>query len=101
MEPLEGKNVLSRQSDLGPTLSPAWLGRDQRRPALARPRLAKLQEHIQHENEHILIIRTPFSMFLGSLESQRKALQEFTEKHHNPTRENKTKWVKVKPPYKR
>ena len=77
---------------------PGWAGaRDVRQgPAWARPGLAKLQKNIQHENEHILIIRTPFSMFLGSLESQRKALQEYTEKHHNTTSENKTKCGKVK-----
>ena len=66
----------------GAGLGLAWPARNQKRPAWARPgarpRLAKLQEHAQHENEHILIIQTPFLMFLGSLEPQQKALQEYT-----------------------
>ena len=40
-------------------------------------------------------------MILDSLESQRRALQDHAEKHHSPTREDKTKWRKVKPLFKR
>ena len=82
---------MPRQPGLGPALSLAWLGRNQRWPALARPRLAKLQEHTQHENEHILIIRTLIFMFLGSLETQQRDLQDEAKKHHSPIWEDKTK----------
>ena len=44
----------------------------------------KLQNE-QYENGHIFCIRTPFSMILGSLDSQRKALQDHAEKHHCPS----------------
>ena len=40
-------------------------------------------------------------MILGSLESQRRALQDHAEKHHSPTMEDKTKWGKVRPLDKR
>jgi hypothetical protein len=47
-----------------------------------------------------LSIQTPFSMILGSLESQQRALQLYAEKHHSPTKEDKTKWWKVWPLFK-
>ena len=40
-------------------------------------------------------------MFLGSLVSQRRALQDHAEKHHSPTWEDKTKCKKVNLLYKR
>jgi hypothetical protein len=43
------------------------------------------------KNGNNLSIRTPFSMILGSLESQQQALQLYAEKHHSPTKEDKTK----------
>ena len=44
-----------------------------------------------YENGRDFCIRTPFSMFLGSLKSQRRALQEYADKHHSTTWEDKTK----------
>ena len=44
----------------------------------------KLQNN-RYEKKHNLIIRTPFSMILGSLESQRRVLQDHAEKHHCPS----------------
>ena len=40
-------------------------------------------------------------MILGLLELQRRALQDHAEKNHSPKREDKTKWRKVKPLFKR
>ena len=63
-------------------------------PAMGRPELPAItpvlpvngkQQNMQNENGHIFRIWTPFSMILGSLDSQRKALQEYTEKHHSPS----------------
>ena len=87
----------------GPEVARNWPGSTDRAVLLLFSRyyrnLQNPQKH-QNENEHIFIIRTPFLMFLGSLESQRKDLQEYTEKHHSTTRENKTKCRKLKPLYK-
>ena len=55
----------------------------------------------RYENFNNFCIRTPFLMILGSLESQRRALQHHAEKHHSPTRKGKTKWGKVRPLDKR
>ena len=55
----------------------------------------KLQNE-QNEHGHIFCIRTPFSMILGSLDSQRKALQDHAEKHHCPLWYYKTKWGEFK-----
>ena len=60
----------------------------------------KLSKH-PNENDDILSIRTPFSMILGSLESQRRARQDHADKHHSPTMNHKTKCGTVKPLYKR
>ena len=43
------------------------------------------KQKLQCENGHIFYIRTPFSMILGSLDSQRKTLQDHAEKHHCPS----------------
>ena len=40
-------------------------------------------------------------MILGSLKSQRRALQDYAKKHHSLTMEDKTKWEKVRPLDKR
>jgi hypothetical protein len=40
-------------------------------------------------------------MILASLESQQRALQLYVEKHHSTNKEDKTKWWKVWPLYKR
>jgi hypothetical protein len=53
-----------------------------------------------NQNDHNLNIRTPFSMILGSLESQQLALQLYAEKHHSPIKEDKTKSWKVWPFFK-
>ena len=58
----------------------------------SRPRLAwRPGTQLRHENFNIFFIRTPISMILGSLESQRRALQDYAEKHHSPSCEDKTK----------
>ena len=63
-----------------------------------RPEIPALHKE-QNENGHIFCIRTPFSMILGSLESQRKALQDHDEKNHCPSWYYKSKWGKVKDPF--
>ena len=72
-----------------PIAQPGWLGTRSGRPwpGLGWPNYRT----IQNEYEHILIIRTPFSMFLDSLESPQRALQDYAEKHHSPSCEDKTK----------
>ena len=49
----------------------------------------------RYKNGNNFFIRTPISMILGSLESQRGALQDHAEKHHSPDMEDKTKCRKV------
>ena len=44
-------------------------------------------------------IKTPFFMILGSLDLQRKDLQDHAEKHHCPSRYYKSKWGKLKTPF--
>ena len=56
----------------------------------------EFQKHT-YKKRDISYIRTPFSMFLSSLESPQRALQDHAEKHHSPTWEDKTKCRKVKP----
>ena len=56
----------------------------------------EFQKHT-YEKRDISYIRTPFSMFLSSLESPQRALQDHAEKHHSQTWEDKTKCRKVKP----
>ena len=48
-------------------------------PVTEKPQKSK------NESGHIFRIRTPFLMILGSLDSQRKALQDHAEKHHCPS----------------
>ena len=55
----------------------------------------------RHENFNNFFIWTPILMILGLLESQRRALKEYAEKHHSPSFEDKTKWKKVRPLDKR
>ena len=55
--------------------SGAWAGTSGGPTEPEFPPHRKLQK-TQYENGHIFCIRTPFSMILGSLESQRKALQD-------------------------
>ena len=92
---------LNRSPEIQPLCSdfasPAW-GRPWARPGLGRP---KNCINTQYENGHILIIRTPFLMFLVSLESQRRALQDHAQNHHSPTWKDKTKCRKVNLLYKR
>ena len=52
------------------------------RPPGRNFRPTKKMQKEQNDNGHIFRIRTPFSMILGSLDSQRKALKEHREKHH-------------------
>ena len=69
---------------------PSLAGHEPEAPALARPRLAKLQDHPTRKRTYFDHLDSIF-MFLGSLETQRSALQDHAEKHHCSTREDKTK----------
>jgi hypothetical protein len=57
-------------------------------PAIFRP--LKHQKY-QNENDNNLSIWTPFSMILGSLESQQQFQQIYAEKHHSSTKQDKIK----------
>ena len=101
MWPLGRKKALSPDSPAWGRLWPSLAGQEPEAaglgPAWARPGLPKLQKNIQHENEHILIVRTPFLIILDSLELSQWALQDYAEKHHSPTIYYNKKWGKVKP----
>ena len=43
-----------------------------------------------NQNRNMFFIRTPFSMILGLLESQQRALQDHAEKHHHLSCEEET-----------
>jgi hypothetical protein len=53
------------------------------------PALQNWQKH-QNKKGNNLSIQTPFSMILGSLESQEQALKLYAEKHHSTIKEDKT-----------
>ena len=89
----------------GPGRDPAWAGHPAsngpgdhpNRPALGRPRPGQAGRPFfflfqisvlkinRNRNRNNFRIRTPFSIFLDSLESPQRALQEYAEKHHSPT----------------
>ena len=74
--PLAGKPGKNRVGTSG--------GRNFRPPGRNFRPYEKLQK-CKNESGHIFLIRTPFSMILGSLDSQQKALQDHVEKHHCPS----------------